>query len=71
MGKAHQGKGLVRFNLEDVHPHLRGRRVENHPHCTQLGLNPDLPDFGSLVQHESSALDHAATEAGDDIVDDS
>nr|CAD7457445.1 unnamed protein product [Timema tahoe] len=31
--------------------------------CTQTGLNPDIPVFDSLVQHESSALDHAATKA--------
>nr|CAD7442412.1 unnamed protein product [Timema bartmani] len=37
---------------------------ENHPQCTRLGLNPDLPVLTSLVQHKSSALDHAATEAG-------
>nr|CAD7592187.1 unnamed protein product [Timema genevievae] len=38
--------------------------VETHPQCTRPDLNPDLPFFGSLVQHESRALDHAATEAG-------
>nr|CAD7197332.1 unnamed protein product [Timema douglasi] len=31
--------------------------------CTRLGSNPDL--FGSLVQHECSASDHADTEAGE------
>nr|CAD7437455.1 unnamed protein product [Timema bartmani] len=35
---------------------------ENHPQWTQPGSNPDLPVFGSLVQHEISALDHTATE---------
>nr|CAD7410315.1 unnamed protein product [Timema cristinae] len=44
-----------------MHP-LCGVRVENHPQCTQPGLNPNFPVFGSLVQHESSAIDHAATE---------
>nr|CAD7577110.1 unnamed protein product [Timema californicum] len=38
---------------------------ENYPHCAQLGSNPDLPIFGSLVQHESSALDRATTKVGD------
>nr|CAD7445002.1 unnamed protein product [Timema bartmani] len=38
--------------------------VETHPQCTRPDSNPDLPFFGSLVQHESRALDHAATEAG-------
>nr|CAD7394632.1 unnamed protein product [Timema cristinae] len=37
---------------------------ENHPQCTRPGLNSNLPVFGSLVQHEFSTLDHAATEAG-------
>nr|CAD7445027.1 unnamed protein product [Timema bartmani] len=34
------------------------------PHCTRLGSNLDLPVIGSLVQHEISAFDHLATEAG-------
>nr|CAD7432874.1 unnamed protein product [Timema monikensis] len=34
----------------------------NHPRCTQLGSNTDLPIFGSLVQHEISTLDHVAIE---------
>nr|CAD7437565.1 unnamed protein product [Timema bartmani] len=52
-----------------MHPHLRGGRVENH-----IGKNPfsapdrdsnlDLPVFGSIVQPESSALDHVAIEPG-------
>nr|CAD7462577.1 unnamed protein product [Timema tahoe] len=33
--------------------------------CTQQGSNPDLPVFGSLVQHEINALDHADTEVGE------
>nr|CAD7452848.1 unnamed protein product [Timema tahoe] len=32
-------------------------------HCNRPKSNPDLPVFGSLVQHKSSALDHATTEA--------
>nr|CAD7396629.1 unnamed protein product [Timema poppensis] len=36
---------------------------KNHPHCNHPGSNPDLSIFGSLVQHENSALDYAATEA--------
>nr|CAD7433079.1 unnamed protein product [Timema monikensis] len=53
-----------------MHPHLYGGRVENHlggGKClqyTRLGSNPNLPVFGSLVQHESRALDHADIEAG-------
>nr|CAD7577510.1 unnamed protein product [Timema californicum] len=34
------------------------------PECIRPGSNPDIPAFGSLVQHESSALDHVATEVG-------
>nr|CAD7589139.1 unnamed protein product [Timema genevievae] len=37
---------------------------ENHPHCIQPGSNTNLPIFGSLVYHESSALDYSVTEAG-------
>ncbi|CAG2053212.1 unnamed protein product [Timema podura] len=40
------------------------KRVENHPQCTRSGSNLDLPIFGSLVQHKSSVLNQAATEAG-------
>ncbi|CAG2054635.1 unnamed protein product [Timema podura] len=39
---------------------------ENYRQCTRLGLNPDLPVFASLAQHEIIALDHVTTEAGRD-----
>nr|CAD7452944.1 unnamed protein product [Timema tahoe] len=53
---------------KEVHPHLRGRRVENHFGKTTLSTpdqdsNLDLPVIGSLVYYESSALDHAVFEA--------
>nr|CAD7595875.1 unnamed protein product [Timema genevievae] len=35
---------------------------KNLRQCTRLGYIPDLPILGGLVQHESSALDHVATE---------
>nr|CAD7434586.1 unnamed protein product [Timema monikensis] len=62
--------GSVSRNLraiKEVHPHLLGR-VENHLGETthsapRTGSNPV---FGSLVRHESSALDHATTEASKD-----
>nr|CAD7607618.1 unnamed protein product [Timema genevievae] len=62
------------LNLKEVYPHLHGRRVENHleklhPQYTRAGSNPDLPVFSSLVQHEISALDQAATEAGGPLND--
>nr|CAD7441139.1 unnamed protein product [Timema bartmani] len=41
---------------------------EKKPQCTRPGSNPALPIFGSLVQHECSALDHAAPEAGEDYI---
>nr|CAD7452975.1 unnamed protein product [Timema tahoe] len=52
-----------------MHPHLRGGRVENHIgkppfSAPDRDSNLDLPVFGSIVQHESSALDHAAIEPG-------
>nr|CAD7401559.1 unnamed protein product [Timema poppensis] len=37
---------------------------ENHIQCNRLVLIPDFPIFSSLVQHESSALDHVTTEVG-------
>ncbi|CAG2052902.1 unnamed protein product [Timema podura] len=45
------------------------RRVRNHLGKTTLSTpdqdsTSDLPVIGSLIQHESSALDHAATKAG-------
>nr|CAD7448394.1 unnamed protein product [Timema bartmani] len=50
-----------------MHPHLSEGRLENylgrHPQCTQRKLNLNLPVFGSPAQYESSALDHASTEA--------
>nr|CAD7588732.1 unnamed protein product [Timema genevievae] len=40
---------------------------ESHTKCSRWGSNPDLPVFGSLVQHEISALDHVATEADNTV----
>nr|CAD7443745.1 unnamed protein product [Timema bartmani] len=62
-------KPRTRFYLEEVYPYLHGGRVENHLGKPTL-TTPDrdsnlvLPVIGSLVYCESSALDHAATEAG-------
>nr|CAD7454152.1 unnamed protein product [Timema tahoe] len=41
------------------------RIYENCPQCTRPGLSTDIPVFYSLIQHESRAIDHAGTEAGD------
>nr|CAD7438888.1 unnamed protein product [Timema bartmani] len=54
---------------EAENPHLRGGQVENYLGKTALSKpdrdsNLDLPVIGSLVYRESSALDHASTEAG-------
>nr|CAD7438667.1 unnamed protein product [Timema bartmani] len=48
---------LVRLNIEEVNPHLRGRRVENHLGKTTLSSpdqdsNLDLPVLGSRAQHD-------------------
>ncbi|CAG2065852.1 unnamed protein product [Timema podura] len=54
------------LNLEEVHPHFHGGRVENH--LGKIPLNaPNLVQtsipFGSPVYCESNTLDHAATGA--------
>nr|CAD7398042.1 unnamed protein product [Timema cristinae] len=46
-----------RLNLEEVNPHLRGKRVENHLGKPSLSLsdrdsNLDLPVLGSRAQHD-------------------
>nr|CAD7261574.1 unnamed protein product [Timema shepardi] len=38
--------------------------MKNPSQCTRPGSNPDISVFGSLVQHEISALDHAEREEG-------
>nr|CAD7259807.1 unnamed protein product [Timema shepardi] len=53
---------------EEVYPHLRGRRGENNFGKITLSTfdrdsDLELPVIGSFVYCESSALDHAATEA--------
>nr|CAD7588573.1 unnamed protein product [Timema genevievae] len=45
------------LNLEEVNPHLRGRRVENHlgkttPSSPDRDSNLDLPVLGGLTQHD-------------------
>nr|CAD7194317.1 unnamed protein product [Timema douglasi] len=59
---------VERLNLEEVNPHLRGGRVENHlgkttPSSPDRDSNLDLPVLGSRAQHETSALANYATEA--------
>nr|CAD7446010.1 unnamed protein product [Timema bartmani] len=51
-----------------MYPHLRVGRVKNHlrkttPSTPDRDSSPELPVIGSLANCESSALDHAATEA--------
>nr|CAD7416765.1 unnamed protein product [Timema poppensis] len=58
-----------RLDLKEMYPRLRGESERNHLGKTTLSkperdLNLDLPVIGSLVHCRSSALDHAATEAG-------
>nr|CAD7608733.1 unnamed protein product [Timema genevievae] len=67
------GREPITFNmnllyLKEVYPHLRGGIVEHYFIQTTLSTldrdsNLNLPVTGSLVYCESSALDHAATEA--------
>nr|CAD7589016.1 unnamed protein product [Timema genevievae] len=50
-------KELGRLNLEEVNPHLRGGRVENHlgkttPSSPDRDSNLDLPVLGGLAQHD-------------------
>nr|CAD7448681.1 unnamed protein product [Timema bartmani] len=51
------GVELGRLNLEEVNPHLRGGRVENHlgkttPSSPDRDSNLDLPVLGGLAQHD-------------------
>nr|CAD7587970.1 unnamed protein product [Timema genevievae] len=48
---------MGRLNLEEVNPHLRGGRVENHlgkttPSSPDRDSNLDLPILGGLTQHD-------------------
>nr|CAD7440966.1 unnamed protein product [Timema bartmani] len=50
-------KELGRLNLEEVNPHLRGGRVENHlgkttPSSPDRDSNLDIPVIGGLTQHD-------------------
>ncbi|CAG2053558.1 unnamed protein product [Timema podura] len=50
-------KEWERLNLEEVNPHLRGGRVENHlgkttPSSPDRDSNLDLPILGDLAQHD-------------------
>nr|CAD7439899.1 unnamed protein product [Timema bartmani] len=50
-----------RLNLEEVNPHLRGGRVENHlgkttPSSPDRDSNLDLPVLGGLAQHDWRAF---------------
>nr|CAD7258774.1 unnamed protein product [Timema shepardi] len=61
-------RGLGSLHLEGVFPHLHGGQVETHFGKTFLSTldqdsNLDLPVIDSLVCYESSALNHADSEA--------
>nr|CAD7395121.1 unnamed protein product [Timema poppensis] len=50
-------KGIGKIELEDVNPHLRGGRVENHlgkttPSSPDRDSNLDLPVLSSRAQHD-------------------
>nr|CAD7265716.1 unnamed protein product [Timema shepardi] len=51
------GLGIGKVELEEVNPHLSGRRVENHlgkttPSSPDRDSNLDLPILGSRAQHD-------------------
>nr|CAD7461509.1 unnamed protein product [Timema tahoe] len=52
---------------QEVNPHLRGGKVENHPNSPELDSNLDLPVLGSLDQHQTDALANYATEADNQL----
>nr|CAD7194347.1 unnamed protein product [Timema douglasi] len=56
-----QDLGLLRLNIEEVNPHLRGGRVENRlgkttPSSPERDSSLSLFVLGSLVQHKTNAL---------------
>nr|CAD7265046.1 unnamed protein product [Timema shepardi] len=58
---------LGRLNIEEVNPHLRGGRVENHlgkttPSSSERDSNLDPPILGSLAQHETCVLSNYAND---------
>nr|CAD7264346.1 unnamed protein product [Timema shepardi] len=70
------GRALMRnwkVELEEVNPHLRGRRVENHlgkttPSSADQDSNLDLPVLSSPKLNTTSALANYATEASHNYV---
>nr|CAD7571872.1 unnamed protein product [Timema californicum] len=73
-GRAFSFPGLfVDVELEEVNPHLRGRRVENHlgkttPSSADQDSNLDLPVLSSPKLNTTSALANYATEASHNYV---
>nr|CAD7576733.1 unnamed protein product [Timema californicum] len=54
----HRGSALTFAWREIVIPFRK-----KHPHCSQLGLNPNLPVLGSTFYRKCNALDDMTTEA--------
>nr|CAD7403832.1 unnamed protein product [Timema cristinae] len=55
------GQGIGRVQLEEVNPHLRGGRVENHlgkvtPSSPDRDSNLDLPVLSSRAQHDKRMI---------------
>nr|CAD7568849.1 unnamed protein product [Timema californicum] len=46
------GLGIGMVELEEVNPHLRGGRAENHPNSLDRDSNLDLPVLSSRAQHD-------------------
>nr|CAD7438941.1 unnamed protein product [Timema bartmani] len=64
-----KASSLVRLNLEEVSPHLRGERTENHlgenrPSSPDRDSSLDLPVLDSPAEHDTSALANYATKRG-------
>ncbi|CAG2053620.1 unnamed protein product [Timema podura] len=66
--KGHVHDKLGKINLEEVHPHFREERVDNHLGKKNTLItpnrdsNPDLLVIGNLIYCESGVLDHTDTE---------
>nr|CAD7396818.1 unnamed protein product [Timema poppensis] len=61
-GLAHQGNSSMQVDIEEVNPHLRGGRVENHlgkttPSSPDRDSNFDLPVLSNRAQHDKRVVE--------------
>nr|CAD7394872.1 unnamed protein product [Timema cristinae] len=66
--------GIGKVELEEVNPHLRGRKVENHlgkttPSSPDRDSNLDLPVLSSRAQHDKRIIKMAAVCNGRNVMD--